>query len=85
MKSQFIPLTTSLFILLSPAFSATCNIPSIEEKRFLSMSYEDFDQKSHGWRQYAKLGCYHDAGILIDKYLSKKKAILADWQIIGIT
>jgi hypothetical protein len=85
MKTRFFLLTAPLFILFSSAFSETCNISPVEEEKILSMPYDDFDQKNNGWRQYAKLGCYHEMGVLIDKYLDQKKTKLTDGQIIGIT
>jgi len=73
------------FILIPSAFSANCSMTPINEEKLLAMSYDIFDQSKNGWRQYAKLGCYYEMGILIDKYLDKNKNILADWQIIGTT
>lgn len=84
MKAQIF-LFIALALSFSPAFSTTCYISSAETEKLLSMSYDEFDQADNGWRQYAKLGCYHEIGILIDKYLELKNSKLADWQITGIT
>ena len=85
MKTRIILLTILLFILMPSAFSLSCSITPVEEEKLLSMSYDDFDQAENGWRQYAKLGCYHEIGILIDKYLDQKKSTLTAWQAIGVT
>ena len=85
MKARFFSLIASLFILLSPVFSATCDIPPIKKDKLLSMSYDEFDQTDNGWRQYVKLGCYHEMATLLDQYLNQKNTTLADWQIISIT
>src|SRR3990167_118953 len=85
MKKQFVLLMAVFFILSPSAFSANCNITHAEEKSLLSMSYENFDQAENGWRQYAKLKCYHEMGILIDKYLNQNHNKLTDWQIIVVT
>lgn len=74
-----------LLTLLSPVFSANyCIIPE-EEHRILSMPYDEFDQKKDGWRHYATVGCYHEIGALIDKYLEKNEKTLSDWQLRIIT
>lgn len=85
MKTRLILLTIMLSVLSPLVFSANCNISSAEEEKLLSMSYDVFDQSQYGWRQYAKEGCYYQAGVLIDNYLDKNKTILTDWQIIGVT
>jgi hypothetical protein len=85
MNAKIILFIISLLILMPPAFSANCNVTSVEEGKFLSMDYDTFDQSENGWRKYAKLGCYHEMGVLIDKYLDKNRNTLSDWQVIGIT
>jgi len=75
----------ALFILASPVYSFnSCNILPIEEEKLLSMSYDHFDQSENGWRTYAKLGCYHEIGVIIDEYLEQHKMTLADWQVISV-
>ncbi len=81
---RFFLLISVLTMLASSAFSANCSISTSDEKNLLSLTYEHFDQEKLGWRQYGILGCYHEAGILIDKYLKQNQAALKDWQIIGI-
>lgn len=77
---------TIIFIFSAPTFSANCSISLAEEENILSLSYDEFDQTpNNGWRRYAELGCYHEMGVLIDKYLGQKKAALTDWQVIGLT
>lgn len=66
-------------------FSANCKLPLSEEVLMLSMTYENFDQADNGWRKYAKVGCYHEMAILIDKYLDQNKDTLNKWQTIGVT
>ncbi len=82
---QFFLLIGSFFILLSPGFSASCSISTMEKSKLLSMPYDDFDQQKNGWRQYAKLDCYHEVGVLIDKYLEQNINALLDWQIRIVT
>lgn len=66
-------------------YSACCSISTAEEEQLLVMSYDDFDQSENGWRQYANIGCYHEMGLLIDKYLDQNKRTLTDWQLLGVT
>lgn len=79
-------LCTTLFFILSPlAFAAPCHISNVEKEKLLLMSYDAFDQQAEkGWRQYAKLGCYHETGVLIDAYLKQNRATLADWQVANV-
>ncbi|MBX3709642.1 MAG: hypothetical protein KIT56_01715 [Gammaproteobacteria bacterium] len=85
MNTQLSLFIASIFLLIPFAFSADCSVSLVEEKKFLSMSYDAFDQTENGWRQYAKLGCYHEMGVLIDKYVVLNKTRLANWQTIGVT
>lgn len=85
LNTKSIMLVIMLFIAAPLAFSMNCIIPSVEEEKLLSMSYDDFDQSKTGWRQYVKENCYYQTGVLIDKYLDKNKNRLQDWQLIGVT
>lgn len=72
--------------MFTPAtFAGVCDVSLLEETKLFSMTYNDFDQTKNGWRKYADLGCYHQTGLIIDKYIDKNKSILADWQVIAIT
>lgn len=85
MNTRIICFALLLCNLIPPAFSASCNISIIEEEKLLSMDYDSLDQSETGWRKYAKLACYDEMGVLIDKYLDKNRNILSDWQVIGVT
>ncbi|HAT9215901.1 TPA: hypothetical protein JBC15_13270 [Legionella pneumophila subsp. pneumophila] len=82
---QYVLLIGSFFISLPSVFSASCSVSPEQENRLLSMSYDNFDQAEDGWRRYAKLDCYHEIAILIDKYLEQNTNALLDWQVLGVT
>ncbi|HAT6917034.1 TPA: hypothetical protein JAN58_08730 [Legionella pneumophila] len=85
MNTRIIYFAILLCNFIPTTFSADCNITYIEEDKLLAMDYDSFDQHEAGWRKYAKLGCYYEIGVLIDKYLDKNRNSLLDWQTIGIT
>lgn len=73
-----------LITLIQAACATNCTMTPREEKVLLAMTYNDFDQTENGWRRYAKLACYHESGLLIDKYIKESKTQLQDWQLIGV-
>ena len=75
---------TFLFLFSFSALANSCDISMEEENQFMQMSYEDFDQSSEGWRQYATLNCYNEMGNLLDKYLEYNQIILDESQIINL-
>lgn len=75
----------AFLVLFLSCSSVTCCVVVEEENKLLALSYDEFDQTEQGWRQHAKLGCYHEIGVLIDRYLEKNKERLLDWQVLGVT
>lgn len=62
-----------------------CALTPAEDQAFSVMSFNDFDQTPIGWRRIAKMGCYHQAALLIDKYIAQHRAALQDWQLLDVT
>ena len=82
---SFLLFTAILFISMSTAFAGVCSLSDIEEYTLLSMPFNNFDQTESGWRKYAESGCYHETGILIEKYIEQHKSDLANWQRIALS
>lgn len=61
-----------------------CSIAQ-EEDNLLSLSYNDFDQAKEGWRKYAKLACYNEVAVLIDKYLECHWSMLTSLEHRALT
>lgn len=80
-----LPIFILLAIMTTTSHSYTiCAISKYEEERLLAMNYTQFDQSHDGWRVYAKNGCYHEMGHLIDKYYGRHINSLQDWQITSV-
>lgn len=82
---RFLLFTASVFISISTAFAGVCSLSGNDENALLSTPFDGFDQAENGWRKFAESGCYHETGILIEKYIEQHKSDLVNWQRIALT
>jgi len=77
---KFLILSVIVLMSLPVSYGITC-ISEGRKQELMELAFTDFDQSmGHGWREFAKPGCYLETALLLDQYFELHKEKLVRWQ-----